>query len=67
MSATAGPGAIFAPLPVSVYPLPIVTLRHWAEVVAFAIDACERERVDALLELAESVELTLEHALGAAS
>lgn len=41
----------------AVIDLPI--LRRWAEDVAFAIDATERERVDALLELAEQIEAVL--------
>ena len=41
--------------------IPVAMLAHWAEVVAFAVDAqSERERVDALLELAEGIETILE-------
>jgi hypothetical protein len=57
--ATADPGAMVPPIPVPVYPLPVSKLRHWAEVIAFAIDN-PPECIDALLELAADVEGVLE-------
>ena len=38
-----------------VAPVPVQTLRHWAETVAFAIDNPDAA-IDALLELAEGIE-----------
>ena len=42
-------------------PIPRATLARWAEQIAYAVDAeSERQRVDALLELAADVEAALE-------